>query len=114
MSYRIEMIRGTTSTQLIKLLEDNQPYLLSENEFIHFGVKEAGYSSRLLISKKFTRQDQDEEGNIEFKITPNETINWPVKTYKYDIGLQSGDDYFIIIPESLFVVRQTISHYLEE
>lgn len=114
MSYQIEMIRGTTSTQLIRLLEDDQPYILSDNEFIRFGVKEAGYNSRILINKKFTRADQDDTGSIEFKIMPDETIKWPIKTYKYDIGLQSGEDYFIVIPESDFIIKQNITQYMEE
>ena len=45
---------------------------------------------------------------------PNETIDWPVKTYKYDIGLQSGDDYFVVIPESDLILKQNITNYTEE
>lgn len=115
MSYSIEMIRGTTSIQQIVLVEDGTPYILSPDEFIHFGVKEAGYSSRLLIDKTFTQRDQDPKtGEIQFKILPKETSNWPVKTYKYDIGLQSGSDYFIIMPESDFIVKQNITSHLGE
>ena len=115
MSYQIEMVRGTTSIQEIRLVEGSEPYILSDNEYIRFGVKEAGYNKRLLITKKFTRADQDEEtGSIQFKILPNETIDWPVKTYKYDIGLQSGKDYFIVIPESNFVLKYNITSYVEE
>ena len=114
MSYQIEMVRGTTAIQQIRLMENSQPYFLSENEYVCFGVKEAGYSSRLLIDKRFTSTDQDEDGVIEFKILPNETAKWPVKTYKYDIGLQSGEDYFIVIPESDLVLKQNITSYKEE
>ena len=114
MSYQIEMVRGTTSTQQIRLMENSEPYMLSKNEFLRFGIKEAGYTSRILIDKKFTSSDQDEDGIIEFKIMPNETASWPVKTYKYDIGLQSGEDYFIVIPESDFVLKQNITSYMEE
>lgn len=114
MSYQIEMVRGTTSTQQIRLIENSVPYILSENEFVRFGVKEAGYASRILINKIFKASDQDEEGVIEFKIMPAETISWPVKTYKYDIGLQSGEDYFIVIPESDFILKQNITSYMEE
>lgn len=114
MAYELEMIRGTTSVQEIRLMEGEQPYLLSKDESIHFGVKEAGYNSRLLINKIFTKNDQDLNGTICFKILPNETIKWPVKTYKYDIGLRSGEDYFIIIPQSDFIVKQNITKYEEE
>jgi hypothetical protein len=115
MSYQIEMVRGTTSVQIIRLLEGSEPYILSNDEYLRFGVKEAGYNKRLLINKKFTSADQDPEtGLVEFKIMPNETANWPVKTYKYDIGLQSGDDYFVVIPESDLVLKQNITNYTEE
>ena len=115
MSYQIEMVRGTTSVQLIRLIEGSSPYILSDDEYLRFGVKEAGYNKRLLINKKFTAKDQDKNtGFIEFSIMPNETASWPVKTYKYDIGLQSGQDYFIIIPESDLILRQNITSYTEE
>ena len=114
MSYQIEMVRGSTSVQLIRLLEDSEPYILSDDEYLRFGVKEAGYNKRLLINKKFTSADQDEDGFIEFKIMPNETAEWPVKIYKYDIGLQSGEDYFVVIPESNLVLKQNITNYTEE
>lgn len=114
MSYQIEIIRGTTSIQQIRIMEDSKPYILSENEYLRFGVKEAGYNKRLLIDKKFTNKNQDKNtGIIEFKILPKETQEWPVKTYKYDIGLQSGEDYFIIIPESDFILKQNITEYME-
>jgi hypothetical protein len=35
-------------------------------------------------------------------INPQDTLKMPCKKYKYDLGLQSGDDYFMIIPESDF------------
>ena len=95
-------------------MENDAPYMLSKNEYVRFGVKEAGYTSRILIDKKFTSADQDKDGNIEIKIKPQETISWPVKTYKYDIGLQSGEDYFVIIPESDFILTQNITRYTEE
>lgn len=115
MAYEIIITRGTTSTQKIILLENDQPYILKNTEYIKFGVKENGYAKRLLIDKQFTAADQDAEtGEIEFKILPKDTASWPVKTYKYDIGLQSGEDYFIIIPESNFILQQNITQYTEE
>ena len=115
MSYQIEIVRGTTAVQQIRIVENNQPYILSNDEYLRFGVKEAGYNTRFLINKKFTSKDQDKHtGVIEFKILPKETEKWPIKIYKYDIGLQSGEDYFIIIPESDFIVRQNITQYTEE
>lgn len=111
MAYEINMIRGTTLNQQIKLQIDGEPYLLSEGEFIRFGVKESHNNTRLLIDKKFYNKDQSEDGIIDFSIDPLETINWPCKTYKYDIGLQSDKDYFIIIPQSDFVVKQNITSY---
>lgn len=112
MSYAIEMVRGTTSPQQIRIMQDGVPYFLSDDELIRFGVKEAGHCTRFLINKVFKREHQDPEtGMIDFKIEPQETIGWPIKTYKYDIGLQSGNDYFIIIPESDFKVKQNITAY---
>jgi hypothetical protein len=97
------------------LVEGTEPYFLSDDEYLRFGVKEAGYNKRFLINKTFTSKDQDPEtGFIEFKIMPKETIDWPIKTYKYDIGLQSGEDYFVVIPESDLILKQNITTYMEE
>lgn len=111
MAYEIALIRGTTSSQQIRLILDGQPYFLDEKEYIHFGVKEDYHSTRLLIDKIFTKEEQDEEGYINFTIMPSDTQNWPCKTYKYDIGLQSGEEYYIVIPESNFVVKPNITSY---
>lgn len=111
MAYEIIMTRGTTSLQQIRMMLDEEPYFLDEGEFIHFGVKESHDSTRMLIDKKFTAKDQDSDGFIDFAIDPEETQKWPCKTYKYDIGLQSERDYYIVIPESDFIVRPNITSY---
>lgn len=111
MAYEIVMVRGTTYLQQIRLVLDGEVYFLDDKEFIHFGVKEDHNSTRLLISKKFTREDQDEDGFINFAIAPLETQKWPCKTYKYDIGFQTDRDYYIIIPESSFIVKPNITSY---
>lgn len=111
MAYEIIMTRGTTSLQQIRMMLDGEPYFLDEGEFIRFGVKESHDSTRMLIDKKFTAKDQDSDGFIDFAIEPNETLKWPCKTYKYDIGLQSEQDYYIVIPESDFIVRPNITSY---
>ena len=111
MAYEIIMTRGTTAPQQIKILMDGNPYLLSENEFVRFGVKESHNSTRLLIDKKFTTKDQERDGSFTFAIEPLETQNWPCKTYKYDIGLQTEKEYYIIIPESDLIIKPNITSY---
>lgn len=111
MAYEIIMTRGTTSLQQIVILMDGEPYKLQDYEYIRFGVKESHIATRMLINKIFTRKDQDSDGAILFSIEPQETIKWPCKTYKYDIGLQSQKDYYTIIPESDFIVQPNITSY---
>jgi hypothetical protein len=49
MKYTIEMIRGTSLMQQVSLSENEMPYILDDNESVHFGVKDARTYSKLLI-----------------------------------------------------------------
>ena len=105
------MYKGTTLVQNIDIISEGAPYLLQADEQLHFGVKESADASKLLIAKTWNSSDQSSDGAVELKILPKETLKLPSKIYKYDIGLQRGEDYFIIVPESDFVVKNSITQW---
>jgi hypothetical protein len=51
------------------------------------------------------------DGVFVLKIDPQDTIKFPCKKYKYDIGLQRDKDYFMIIPESNFILCENITKW---
>ena len=76
-------------------------------------LNESGQQTRYLIEKEWTQKDV-EDGVFVLTITPQDTIKMPYKKYKYDLGLQSGEDYFMIIPESNFQLCENITKWEAE
>lgn len=111
MSQQIELYKGTTLIQDINITSNGESYILTSGEKIKFGVKEDSNHTRYLIEREWTSENQNSDGTITLKLKPDDTINLPAKIYKYDIGLQKGDDYYIIVPESNLVVKNSITKW---
>ena len=110
MSANIKMIRGTTFERALRLFYEGQVYRLKPGEILRFGVKENERQDRYLIKKEWT-YDQITEDAFILTITPQDTSRFPCKKYKYDIGIQRGDNYFIIVPESDFILSNNITSW---
>lgn len=108
----IKMIRGTTFKQVIHVKYEGQDYTMKENEVFRFGVKENGFQKKYLFLKEWTSKDV-QNGIIILEINPIDTLKLPFKEYKYDLGLQSGENYFMIIPESNFILCENITQWEE-
>ena len=85
-------------------VETEEQYALESVEILRFGVKSQTGDPNYLILKEDTSADADTGGRYPIFINPADTINLPVGTYHYDVGLQSGDDYWPIINWSDFVI----------
>ena len=109
----IKMIRGTTLVQPIHLTYNGEDYVLGPNEILRFGVKESGQQTRYLIKKEWAAQEV-QNGTFVLTITPTDTLKLPYKKYKYDLGLQRDEDYFMIIPESEFQLCENITKWETE
>lgn len=109
---QIKIYRGTSLEQKIKILKNGVPYIPEENDIFRFGVKESENSTRYLIKKEWGAAEV-ENGVVVIKLLPEDTSKLPVKTYKYDIGLQNEGKYQIIIPYSDFIVRPNITQWEE-
>lgn len=108
----IKMIRGTTFKQAIHIKYEGKDYVMKKNEIFRFGVKESGFSKKYLLIKEWTYKDI-QNGVIILEINPTDTLKLPFKKYKYDLGLQSDEDYFMIIPESDFILCENITQWEE-
>ena len=109
----IKMIRGTTFKQPIHLTQNEMNYSLKPGEILRFGVKENEHQTRYIIIKEWKSKDVI-DGIFILTINPQDTLKMPCKKYKYDLGLQSGEDYFMIIPESDFQLCENITKWEEQ
>lgn len=104
----LEMIRGTSFQKKIIILKNGVPYSPKEGDIFRFGVKESELASRYLIKREWTAA-KVQNGTIVLEIAPEDTLKMPMKTYKWDIGLQNGENYQIIIPYSNFILKPNIT-----
>lgn len=103
----LEVIRGTTKTFSVNITDANgDPYSLASGDVVRFGVKQESGDEAYLIEKEVT---EGEGGVFAFTIAPEDTINLEPGHYKYDVGLQTGEDYFNVIPYSRFVLTPNVT-----
>lgn len=103
------IVRGTTNEFSVSIIDESSgdKYELQSGEVVRFGVKKSPNDATYIVSKTITTADS--EGDFPFTLTPNDTINLPFGSYYYDVGLQSGDDYYNIIPASSFELVYNIT-----
>lgn len=104
---RLEIVRGTTNTIQIEVVDVNgTAYNLGANERIIFGVKEKAGDSELLFTKV---AEVINEGLFSIKIVPEDTDCLKCGKYSYDVGLQRDLDYFNIIEPSMLVIQPNVT-----
>lgn len=103
---KITVERGKSYGFALEITDEDtgEQYALQSGETLRFGVKARTGDPNYLILKEDTSADADEDGRYPIFINPTDTINLPTGTYHYDVGLQSGDDYWPIINWSDFVI----------
>ena len=105
----VAVIRGTTHILNISLSDSSSgSYFLSEGEILRFGVKRTPTDHVYLIEKELTSEDY-EDGAYVLTLSPIDTENLPFGRYYYDVGLQTGTNYFNVIECSEFDVRYNIT-----
>lgn len=106
MSQPIEMVRGTTNTIRVTVSDEGgNPYRLKSGEKLIFGVKPNINHPECCIKKIVTGGT----GEFSFKLTPEDTESLTCRSMCYDVGLQSGTDYFSVIPCSPFVLTHNVT-----
>ena len=106
MENAIEIVRGTTNAFAISLKDKDtgETYVLETGEVLRFGVKKAEQSTTTVFDKTIAASAVEEDNTYTLTINPDDTLMLPTGRYYYDIGLQSGDDYFPVISWSPFVI----------
>lgn len=102
----LRIIRGDTIHLDIHISDANgNPWNLTDQEKLVFGVKTTPDSAEYLLKKTV------ETGMSPLRITlnPEDTAAIAVGVYHYDVGLQSGADYFHVIPTSDFTLCSNVT-----
>lgn len=109
MEQKIEIVRGTSNTISIAVTDANgDPYTLATGETLLFGVKEDPGDKDPLIIKPVT---SGTEGVYIVELAPSDTIELEYGRLVYDVGLQSGEDYFNIIETGPFVIKPNVTKW---
>ena len=92
----IEIWRGTSSTRYLKI----DGYEHDQDDIVTLTVKHNALQSDYDIQK--TASYDAETGEYVFEFTPEDTEDLIPDRYCYDIGLQNGDDFYIVVPMTNF------------
>ena len=104
----LELIRGDTTTLQVTVLDaEGNPWRLHDGDKLIFGMKKEISSGDYLI-KKYV-----DTGASPYSITleATDTCNLPMGCYLYDIGLQTGAQYFHVVPISALNLRSTVTEW---
>ena len=107
MEQPIKIVRGTTKKFNIQMPNDSDggAFALLAGEKIVFGVKALTDDSPLFTAEATAETD----GSFAVKITPGDTADLEPGRYFYDVGLQSGDDFYNVIPLSTFDIVPNVT-----
>lgn len=109
MAKTIALTRGTTYMFTVTVTDkEGRLYTLGNGEFLKFGVKQKPEDEEYLVYKEIVA---GENGVYPVELAPDDTIGLPYGRYVYDIGLQSVERYFNIIPTSAFAVLPNVTEW---
>ena len=111
MKQPLSIIRGTTQTISIAVMnEDGSAYTLADGETLRFGVKRKPEDDdSLCLVKKSLTSDNLDNGLYILTLLPSDTKDLPFGNYYYDVGLQSGNNYYNVIECSDFIIAYNIT-----
>lgn len=109
MRQSIEIVRGTSNTLAIAVTDANSnPYTLQAGEVIVFGVKKNASDEDYVLLKTAT---QGADGVYNIEINPEDTAGVEPGEYVYDVGLESGVEYYNIIPLTKLLIVANVTKW---
>ena len=103
----LRIVRGASQLIEIRVCSpDGGPYELLEGDVIRFGVKFDENRGDYLLKKETT---QLTGGITRIALEPEDTKDLECGMYKFDIGLQTGEQYLTVVPYSDFIVLPSIT-----
>ena len=88
----IDLIRNDSLTLTFKRIDGSGEVITEEADKIFFTVKQNNITNTVVFQK--TKDDMEfVDGTYTFTILPEDTVNLPYGTYKYDLEVVNGEDY---------------------
>lgn len=108
----LSMVRGTTLSLALSVQDsDGNVYTLQPGEVLRFGVKKKPEDADYLFVTEAGPTDTDEDDKYVFSIAPSDTEELPFGCYYYDVGLQSGTNYYNVIEASNFKIAFNVTEW---
>lgn len=109
MTQGIEIVRGTTNTIEVNVLDaDGVAYTVVAGEKIVFGLKKKATDPDFILVKVASFNTV---GSYLVGLTPNDTKDLEYGRYVYDVALQSGNNFYNIIPPSPFDIVANVTKW---
>lgn len=90
-----EIIQGDSLDLAVTITENGADHPYSAEETVRFALSESKDSEGAILTKTLSY----ESGQYILSLTPSETgVLIPGKQYWFDVGLQSGNNYYRVIP----------------
>lgn len=106
----IELIRNDSLTLKFQRIAADGNVITEEADKIFFTVKQNNTTPTVVFQK--TKQDMEfdtETGTYRFTILPEDTVNLPYGTYKYDLEVVNGTDYKKTISIGDFIIEDEVT-----
>lgn len=109
----VEIVRGTTNVFEITIKDAyGNPYNLAEGEQLLFGMKKT-YADREYVFVKTvkTTATTNKDGVYSVIVTPEDTEKCDCCKYHYDVAVQSGEDFYNVIENSVIYIKKNITKW---
>lgn len=107
MSQRIEIVRGTTNTFEINIVDSSgAPYNLGSGEKVVFGIKKKPEHTEVIFAKV---GEIVYEGKYSVVLDPADTEDLPSGDYYFDVAIESGEAFHNVIEPSPFKIVANIT-----
>ena len=102
----LEIVKCTSHNFAIEITDPSgAPYAPRTGDVVIFGIQKR--STREILIVKTAKVEPSGMVNITFK--PEDTKELRPDRYFYDVGLKTGNDYYMIVPLSEIVIRENVT-----
>lgn len=108
MQDKIKIIRGTTTPFEIYITDDKgNPYEITKNQFVVFGIKKHPDDKGVLVAKKATAVSA---GVFQVVLNPEDTAELDIGWYYCDAGVETEDGFYNAVPPTLFELAMNVTY----
>lgn len=108
MKQRIEIVRGTTNTLEVDIVDDSgAPYNLGSGEKVVFGIKKKPEHEKVIFAKV---GEIVYEGKYRVVLDPADTENLPGGDYYFDVAVESPTAFHNVVVPSRFTLVANITY----